>query len=284
MPSSRQRPDIIANPGSAYLFSFLLCFIFVQPQPAWPSQTGAEFQRAPLSPVLKKHHLAFPDCGLVDRDSTATSLKFFTYPLGQKTRLYGILCDGGSYNTSFAIYLVRDKNYHNAQRLYFPAYSKEQGWSGQNTLANASYDPDTRILGSTTRYDAQKDCGNKAKYLWTGHSFRLQEYWVKEKCSQNSSGQWPLAYSFATVLPRSKKQRIRTARKPRSRRYSQRKKRLVARLKRKRRLKRLKRIRYLKRRKYAKRRARSLRLAKLRKRRLRRRFRRLKRRKRRRKG
>ncbi len=252
----------------------LACFIIFSliPAPkAMATEGMTEFQRKKLSPILKKHHLSFPDCGLVDTNTAQHDLRFFTYPLDKTTELYGLLCDSSAFNTSFALYLVRDNNFHNTERLYFPSYSKALGWTGSNTLYNASYDPDTKLLNSKTKFHGQKDCGNKATYKWTGKGFRLLAYRTKERCSRSTAHKWPLVYRYKKnrqLVPNRRYSKIRKRRASRkfrnrkSRRHRSRKARAKARYKRH---KHLKRRRYIRRTRYRKKRAKRRRRQSLRK-------------------
>ncbi len=282
----RQFRPFTQNRLSSFVICFSLSWLFCMSFPsiapvAYASETV--FKHKTLPEPLKKHHLSYPDCALVDDNNLKSSLRFFTYALDKKTELYAIICDGGSYNTSFAIYLVRNKNYHNVERLYFPTFSKKYGWGGQNVLFNASYDPDTHQLTAITKYDAQKDCGNQASYLWVEGRFKLKHYRHKKKCSQKVT-QWPLVYQFPSPTSYAQHIQVKT-KKPRYKRLSRTKKRL-----RYTRLKHLKRVRFKARVRAKRRRVLALRRLAARKRRIQRakqrryRFKRKKRRRRRRKS
>lgn len=153
-----------------------------------------EAARPPFPADLLKRHMEFPGC-IDPADQTMPKGDLgFTVRLDESTELYGILCETAAYNWPYAIYIVRDGYYFDAERVLFADYAIETGWIGSNLLYNASFDAATRQLRGFAKARGLGDCGSQTALEWDGNQFNLMEFRYKQECDENVDQPFPLIY------------------------------------------------------------------------------------------
>lgn len=117
--------------------------------------------------------------------------------LDAQTELWGVPCDGGAYNFSYA-YFLTGPNGVNARPVRFPGVdgaapaNPTEGDSG--LLVNPDYDPKTRILSAFAKARGMGDCGTLQTWTWTGQAFALSREQVMQDCWGMSSDFWPTTF------------------------------------------------------------------------------------------
>jgi len=155
-----------------------------------------EVQITELPAKLAQLHQKFPGCLRLDDPMMPPAGTVFRGRLGATTQVYGILCEASAYNWPFAVYLVRDGVFEEAERLYFADYSHEGGWTGTDLLFNASFDEKTGQLQGFSKARGLGDCGSLIRLKWNpaNEQFALMEFRYKEECDENVSIPFPLIY------------------------------------------------------------------------------------------
>jgi hypothetical protein len=171
------------------------------------SQTGFD---APLDPMNASDdsHNAVPSAALealpavkqcrADTDFNEYLQKAVSASrLNAATELWGIPCEGGAYNGSYAYYLTGTGG-TNPRLVSFPGVdgpTTPTGEDGDNGwLVNPSYDPATRILTAFAKARGLGDCGVAQSWTWTGQAFVLNREQVMSDCRGMVSDFWPTTY------------------------------------------------------------------------------------------
>lgn len=126
------------------------------------------------------------DCPVWDQTEASPSFlaeQSFAADLGTGRTLWAIVCASGSYNVDFALF-VEDpsKAADRYDPLLFAAFVESIGWTGTDTLANVTYDPEKRELKAFDKGRSAADCGQVGLWEWVGAAFRMIEYRAKEEC------------------------------------------------------------------------------------------------------
>lgn len=141
--------------------------------------------RADVPDALKKMLVA-RDCPVWDQaeqDASFLAEASFAADLGQNRTLWAIVCAAGSYNADFALFIEDpSKATGRFDPLLFAAFVEAIGWTGADTLANVTYDPEKRELKAFDKGRGQGDCGQFGIWEWVGAAFRMVEYRAKEEC------------------------------------------------------------------------------------------------------
>ena len=117
--------------------------------------------------------------------------------LNATTELWGIPCDSGAYNVSYAYYLTGPGG-TNPRLVTFPGIdgpTKPTGEDGDNGwLVNPAYDPATRTLSAFAKGRGLGDCGVAQSWTWTGQAFVLNREQVMSDCWGMVSDFWPTTF------------------------------------------------------------------------------------------
>ena len=127
--------------------------------------------RATLEDAFKKVECTVP------LEEAASSPESFD--LGGGKKLFVVNCWRAAYQSG-AIVLVTD-GAGPARLLTF------QGWNGKKfeimqSLSEADFDPEKKIIASFHKGRGIGDCGSMGEWAWTGNDFKLKTYFFKEKC------------------------------------------------------------------------------------------------------
>lgn len=139
------------------------------------------------------------DCPVWDQQETAPSFlaeQSFAADLGSGRTLWAIVCASGAYNADFALF-VEDpsKAADRFDPLLFAAFVESIGWTGTDTLANVTYDPEKRELKAFDKGRSAGDCGQVGVWEWVGAAFRMIEYRAKEECDGvGAPEQFPIVF------------------------------------------------------------------------------------------
>ncbi len=120
---------------------------------------------------------------------------FFHHRINKTTELYGVICEYAAYNWPFAIYIVRDGDAANAERMLFADYDIAGGWTGSDVLYNAYFDQETGELHGFSKSRGFGDCGSLSTLKWEDDRFVLLEYRYKDACDGGiNTTSFPLIY------------------------------------------------------------------------------------------
>lgn len=161
----------------------------VMPAPAAPEPAAP----AGVPEDMIARHQQKSECDIFG-EGALTGLKARRAPLSNGKALYLVPCYAADGTVASRLYVARGDDVAMARTLYFANFSHTLGWYGSDTLVNAAYDAETRVLtaGGT---GGGKGCGNAARYRWDGFDFRLMEYRASEDCDGPADpAAWPLVY------------------------------------------------------------------------------------------
>lgn len=116
--------------------------------------------------------------------------------LDANTELWGIPCDGGAYNFSYAYFLTGPEG-TNARPATFPGVDGAAARTAEgesDLLVNPDYDPETRTLSAFAKARGMGDCGVSQTWTWTGQAFVLSREQVMQDCWGMSSDFWPTTF------------------------------------------------------------------------------------------
>ncbi|PZQ19014.1 MAG: hypothetical protein DI565_01035 [Ancylobacter novellus] len=139
------------------------------------------------------------DCPVWDQQEAGPSFlaeQSFAADLGAGRTLWAVVCASGAYNADFALF-VEDpsKAADRFDPLLFAAFVESIGWTGTDTLANVSYDPEKRELKAFDKGRSAGDCGQVGVWEWVGAAFRMIEYRAKEECDGvGAPEQFPIVF------------------------------------------------------------------------------------------
>ena len=156
--------------------------------------TAQESVVAKLPAEIIARHQQYPGCVSHNDPVMPPEGVVFQARLGNDAEIYGILCEPAAYNWPYAIYLVRDGDTENAERLMFADYDQSTGWTGTDLLYNASFDKDTGLLRGFSKARGLGDCGSLTTLKWDGEQFALIEFRYKDACDEDINTPFPLIY------------------------------------------------------------------------------------------
>ncbi|WGM46683.1 hypothetical protein KOAAANKH_01556 [Brevundimonas sp. NIBR10] len=116
--------------------------------------------------------------------------------LNATTELWGIPCDSGAYNVSYA-YFLAGAGGADPRPVSFPDADGKamQGADGtEDWLINPAYDPATRTLSAFAKARGLGDCGVSQTWTWTGRAFVLSREQVMSDCFGMVSDFWPTTF------------------------------------------------------------------------------------------
>jgi hypothetical protein len=171
------------------------------------SQTGFDAPRDPMNSDDDSHNAvlsaALEALPAVKQCREGTSFNEYLQKavtasrLNATTELWGIPCDSGAYNASYAYYLT-GLGGTNPRLVNFPGIdgaTTPTGEDGDNGwLINPSYDPATRTLSAFAKGRGLGDCGVAQTWTWTGQAFVLNREQVMSDCWGMVSDFWPTTY------------------------------------------------------------------------------------------
>lgn len=157
-----------------------------------------DVSRDTVPPALKTV-MVDRDCPVWDQTEANPSFladESFASDLGGGRTLWAIVCSSGSYNVEFALF-VEDpsKAADRFEALLFASFIESLGWTGVDTLSNATYDPEKKELVAFDKGRGAGDCGTVGTWEWVGAAFRMIEYRAKEECDGvGQSGTFPIVF------------------------------------------------------------------------------------------
>lgn len=117
--------------------------------------------------------------------------------LNASTELWGIPCDSGAYNVTYA-YFLTGENGADPRPARFPelddAATAADPEAEYNRLINPVYDPATRSLNAFSKARGLGDCGVTQTWTWTGRAFALSREQVMGECWGMVSDFWPTTW------------------------------------------------------------------------------------------
>ncbi len=124
--------------------------------------------------------------------------------LDGNTNLIGLPCWSGAYNAGFNFYVWYRDTPDNFQRLVFPRYSPDRGWTATDSLINPSFDQEQNVLIDRYKGRGIGDCGTSGSYLWfnnpsAGAQFRLLRMRAKDTCD-GQQGNWPIVFEDSAIV------------------------------------------------------------------------------------
>ena len=117
------------------------------------------------------------DCTVPVGDAAAADVA----DLGKGLTLVTIPCWRAAYNFGSILFVLDPKAPEKARLLRFQVHDGKKLVT-QKTLSNVSYDEKTRTLRAMHKGRGVGDCGSMGEWKWTGATFRLTGYWLKENC------------------------------------------------------------------------------------------------------
>jgi len=161
------------------------------------AKNAAKTVEAKLPAALIKRHQSFPGCVRLNGPVMPKNGSHIHARLDEDTELFAIMCEPSAYNFPYAVYIVRDGSYDDAERVYFADYALETGWYGAPVLYNPDFDQKTGLLSSFSKSRGPGDCGSRGVYKWDGNQLVLQEFRYKDECDGDISTPFPLLYKRA---------------------------------------------------------------------------------------
>lgn len=116
--------------------------------------------------------------------------------LAQGVELWGVPCDGGAYNFSYA-YFITGAGGAGARQVLFPDQDGNTDHSREgdtDLLVNPAYDAKTRTLTAFAKARGLGDCGVAQTWTWTGQAFVMSREQVMQDCWGMSSDFWPTTF------------------------------------------------------------------------------------------
>jgi len=114
--------------------------------------------------------------------------------LNASTELWGIPCDSGAYNVTYA-YFLTGAGGADPRPARFPALDDAappaEAEAEPDRLINAAYDPETRTLSAFAKSRGLGDCGVLQTWTWTGQAFVLSGERRMDECWGMVSDFWP---------------------------------------------------------------------------------------------
>ena len=114
--------------------------------------------------------------------------------LNAATELWGVPCDSGAYNFTYAYFLTGPGGTR-PQPADFPG-TDGVGIDGRGgtELVNATYDPSTRKMTAFAKGRGVGDCGVAQTWVWTGRAFALTSERQMDECWGMVSDYWPTTF------------------------------------------------------------------------------------------
>jgi hypothetical protein len=106
-------------------------------------------------------------------------LKTEFHRLDGRTTLVTVPCISGAYQTSYALYVLREGR---AVPAPFDIAPGEEGGTGVSWLVEAEWDPATATLDSRAKSRGLGDCGKAQSWVWDGTRFRMTRYIALDAC------------------------------------------------------------------------------------------------------
>lgn len=99
--------------------------------------------------------------------------------LDGRTTLVTIPCISGAYQSSYALFVIRDGK---AVPAPFDIVPGEEGGTGVPWLVEAEWDPAAATLDSRAKSRGPGDCGKAQSWVWDGQRFRMTRYVALDAC------------------------------------------------------------------------------------------------------
>ena len=101
--------------------------------------------------------------------------------LGDGLKLVQVSCWRAAYNFGSILFAVDPNKRDDARLLSFQSADGKTLKTGYD-LNLPEYDPKTKTLMSFFKGRGVGDCGSIGNWVWTGHDFKLTDYWLKSAC------------------------------------------------------------------------------------------------------
>ena len=142
------------------------------PRTEWPKPIARIFAQEKCEDML-------PTFGELAAGAIAT--------LSGDREVWQIACAGGNYNIHFIFIAMRNGDPRTARALTFPT---RRGSGRAGVLTNPVWWYARKELWAFERHHSQGDCGEVARYRWTGRDFALIDQRRKEDCDSHFTDPW----------------------------------------------------------------------------------------------
>lgn len=148
-----------------------------------PEISQENLPRTMPAAVLANEHLK--QCNDLNREAITENQNWTVYRLGAETLLWSIPCGYGAYNT-MASYLTSSPDGSDVSILSLP-----NSRGPQEILVNSDFDSQTNTLSAFSKSRGPGDCGQIAKWAWTGSRFAIVQENTMEDCLGMHWDLWP---------------------------------------------------------------------------------------------
>jgi hypothetical protein len=152
-------------------------------QPA--DQTGFGGDDPVLPPAIEALP-AVQQCRQETAWNTYVQKAVFSARLGPNQELWAAPCFAGAYNLGFKVFVTGPRGQSPAP-VAFPTASG----APTETVVNAEYDPETRVLSAFNKGRGIGDCGIVQSWVWSGRAFVLREEREMRDCGGVPADLWP---------------------------------------------------------------------------------------------
>jgi uncharacterized protein DUF1176 len=123
------------------------------------------------------------DCNVAYEE--ATTRLDDPYVLGDGQELQEILCWRAAYQYAGIFFVYSEASPDQARLLTF-RFPQVRGVESRSSVTSPEYDEKTKLLTSIHKGRGVGDCGSSGEWMWNGHDFLLQRYWLKVDCNGRS--------------------------------------------------------------------------------------------------
>ncbi|MGI9372613.1 MAG: DUF1176 domain-containing protein [Hyphomicrobiales bacterium] len=115
------------------------------------------------------------------------------YDLGEGTNLYIVPCTPGTNNPGSRIYISEKGG--RLEAVLFARFDEQTGWTGTDTLANASFDKSKGILVSRSKEQGLEGCGVLGLWKWQEGRFAMNRYAAWRDCElERPVNEWQVIF------------------------------------------------------------------------------------------
>ena len=150
-------------------------------------QLATEAKLAPSKALLSRPELK--DC---DQEVLANAEYRGSWRLGPDTVLWSLGCEMGAYNLVSRLFLTDGKGGAVRPARLPPVPGSEN--DDPDRLVNDEFDPKTKVLAAFDTGRGIGDCGESARYVWTGRGFALLQAQEMPVCRGVDPDSWPYTY------------------------------------------------------------------------------------------
>ncbi len=114
--------------------------------------------------------------------------------LNATTELWGVPCDAGAYNFTYAYFLTGPGGTHPEPADFPGTDGVGIDGMGGTELVNSTYNPATRTMTAFAKGRGVADCGVAQTWVWTGRAFALTSERQMGECWGIVSDYWPTTF------------------------------------------------------------------------------------------